>query len=500
MICDNVNKITCPFSAAGSISYCVKKSSNALPFRNKLCYGVGGLGYNSLGQTIGSFLMFFCTSIMGLSGTLVGLAIGIASLWDGISDPLVGHISDRAKNGPFGKRLKFMIVAIFLIGICNTLLWSMPKSSQGVMFAWLLIFLLLLETANTFWSTPYSALALDIAPDYNEQSKIQSYKTVFNIIGMILPSILMFFIMPSVSLGTGAAEASQGGFIKMAVINSALMLGLGLITIFGSLKRVRTHVKYAKAPAEKHSFKKLLLGYFEVFKHPGFACIIAGYSIAQIASSFLTSVGMHLFTYCYHFSTAQISILLVLLFAGAIVSQPFWVALSKRIDKKGALISALSLLLLGIGLTLISFLFRQYVPIETLYYFVIVCIFVCGLGLGAMQSLPISMYADVVTLEQYKTGVNKAGAYLGYYSFTYNLSNSISLLIIGILLDAIKFNSAEPVQAMSVQTGLGTIVFCGCSIALAAAILIFSRYKVKRADVLKAQLKIAEQLKNDENE
>ncbi len=473
----------------------MKKQNSSLAFKNKLFYGVGGLGYNSLGQTIGSFLMFFCTSVMGLSGTLVGLAIGISSLWDGISDPLVGNISDHAKNGRFGKRLKFMVVAVFLIAVCNVLLWSMPKSSQGVMFCWLLVFLLLLETCNTFWSTPYSALALDIAPDYNEQSKIQSYKTAFNIIGMILPSILMFLIIPSLSLGSDAAQANQAGFIKIALINSALVIVFGLITVFGSLSRVK-NVRYSASANQKHSLKQLMLGYFEVFKNSSFACVILGYSIAQIASSFLTSVGMHLFTYCYHFSSAQISLLLILLFAAAIISQPFWVSLSKRIDKKGALICSLSLILLGIGLTLISFLFRQYVPTQFIYYFVMLCIFVCGFGIGAMQSLPISMYADVITLQQYKSGVNKTGAYLGYYSFTYNLSNSISLLLIGILLDAIKFDSSQPIQALSVQSGLGVIVFCGCSIALALSILIFSRYKIKRADVLKAQMKLDEQQKD----
>ncbi len=428
---------------------------------------------------------------MGLSGTLVGLAIGIASLWDGVSDPLVGHLSDKAKVGFFGKRLKFMLLAVFCIAFFNLALWSMPQTNQFGMFVWLLVFLLLLETANTFWSTPFSALALDIAPDYNEQSKIQSYKTFFNVIGMILPSLLMFWIMPSLTLGTDAAEASQGGFIKIALLNGALVIVFGLIAIFGNLKRVRRFVEYGNPPSkEKHAIKNLMLGYFDVFKKSSFACLILGYSIAQIASSFLTSVGMHLFTYCYHFSTAKISLLLIVLFGGAIISQPVWVGLAKRIDKKGALISALSLLLSGIGLTLISFLFRQYVPVDTLFIFVIVCIFICGFGLGAMYSLPISMYADVVTLEQYKSGVNRSGAYLGYYSFTYNLSNSISMLFIGILLDAIKFDSSQPVQALSVQTGLGTIVFCGCSIALAIAIAIFSRYKVKRADVLKAQLKL----------
>ena len=65
---------------------------------------MGGLGYNSLTQTLGSFIMFFGTSVMGISGTLVGLAIGVASLWDGVSDPLVGNLSDKHKNKFFGKR------------------------------------------------------------------------------------------------------------------------------------------------------------------------------------------------------------------------------------------------------------------------------------------------------------------------------------------------------------------------------------------------------------
>ena len=127
----------------------------------------------------------------------------------------------------------------------------MPQTNQFGMFVWLLVFLLLLETANTFWSTPFSALALDIAPDYNEQSKIQSYKTFFNVIGMILPSLLMFWIMPSLTLGTDAAEASQGGFIKIALLNGALVIVFGLIAIFGNLKRVRRFVEYGNPPSKR---------------------------------------------------------------------------------------------------------------------------------------------------------------------------------------------------------------------------------------------------------
>ena len=464
----------------------------SLPLHNKLFYGFGTMGYSSLSQTLNSFIMFFGTSIMGISGSLVGIAIAIASLWDGVSDPLVGSLSDRTKSKFFGKRLGYILFAVFGVAICNLFLWSMPKSSQTAMFLWLLFFMLLQETLNTFFSTPMSALGLDLAPDYNEQSKVQSFKTVFNIIGMILPSILMYFFMPSISIGV-QTEYTQSGFLSIAYINSALMILCGLVGVFGNLRRVQKSSVTLQAPIEKSSFKKLMGGYFEVFKKSSFACIILGYSTAQIASSLLTSIGMHLFTYCYHFSSTQISILLLCMFGGAIISQPLWIRLSKSIDKKATIITALSVVLMGLGATLITFLFRSYIDISIIYPITCFTILICGFGTGAMYSLPISMYADAIAIEQFESGENKAGSYLGYYSFTYNLSNSISLLIMGFLLDFIKFDSTQAVQPLSVQTGLGIIVFCGCSIALAISILIFSRCKLKRADVLKVQMQIIEQ-------
>ena len=172
-----------------------------LSFGTKLCYGIGGLGYSSMSQTLNNFIMFFATAVMGISGSLVGIAIAISSLWDGVSDPLVGYLSDNTKNKFFGKRLGFMFFGIFVIAFLNICIWSMPASLPEIgKFFWLLIGMLAIESANTCFGTPYSALAIDIAPDYNEQSKVQSFKTVFNIIGMILPSVLMYFFMTSISL------------------------------------------------------------------------------------------------------------------------------------------------------------------------------------------------------------------------------------------------------------------------------------------------------------
>lgn len=463
----------------------------------KLCYGVGNLGYGSMGQTVSSFIMFYATSVLGLSGVLVGVMIAITSLWDGISDPLIGYLSDRTKNKLLGRRLPHMLFASFTLALCNILLWLCPVKGNWALL-WLLVFLLLQETFNTFFATPYSALCIDIAPDYNDQTKMQSFKSVFYILGLIMPSILMYIFMPSASIGL-QTQFNKEGYIYIAIVNSALVLVCGLISVFGTRKRVCAMPNYDKSIEEqsgkKQGLGKIIAGYFETFKKRNFRIVMLGYSAALIASIFITSVGMHLFTFCYHFSSTQISILMICLFGGAIISQLLWVQLVKKYDKKQTLIFALCLLLVGIAITSVTFLFRDYTTPNIIFYFVMPCLFVCGVGSGGLYSLPHAMYADVVTLEQFKTKENNSGRYTGYYTFTYNFTNSIVLLVIGVLLDLIKFDSTAPLQAMSVQTGLGKIVFFGSAIAISVSIVIFSKYSIKRADVLKVQIKEIEKRK-----
>ncbi len=468
-----------------------------LSFWTKLCYGVGNLGYGSMGQTVNSFIMFFATSVMGLQGALVGAMIALTSLWDGVSDPIIGYLSDRTKNRFFGRRLLYMLIASFSLAICNVLLWSCPaKKGSGLAVIWLVMFLLLQETFNTFFATPYSALCIDIAPDYNDQTRMQSFKSVFYILGLIMPSVLMYIFMPS-NVGV-QTQFDKSGYVNIALVNSLLVVVSGLISIFGTRKRVLSMPNYDKGvidSTQKHGFKKIIGGYFETLKKKDFRIVTLGYSVSLIASIFITSVGMHLFTFCYHFSSTQISVIMICLFGGAIFSQLIWVNLVKKYDKKQTLIFALCLLLVGIALTSVTFLFRTYTTADTIFFFVLPCIFVCGVGSGALYSLPHSMYADVVTMEQFKTKENNAGRYTGYYTFTYNFTNSITLLVIGVLLDLIHFDSTMPLQALSVQAGLGKIVFFGSSVAITLAIMIFSNYSIKRADILKVQIKEIESKK-----
>lgn len=453
----------------------------------KLCYATGNLGYGVISQTMTTFIMFFGTSVLGIKGSLVGLCVALSTFWDGLSDPLIGYLSDRTESKFWGRRLGYLFFGTIFMATFNILIWSVPNNFSEIgKFFWLLFCLLGIETANTCFATPYVALGIDIAPGYNEQSILQGYKTVFFILGMVLPSLLMMIFMPNTANEPG--QLNQSGYINMSYATSLLGIVCGFICVFGTFKKARTMPKYKTRKKEKNAFFKILYNFFLTLKDKNYGTIIISYSVALISAAFLTSVGMHLFTYCFHFNSTQIPIVMTCLFIGAILSQLFWIPLSKKIDKKPALIWAYITILIGIFLTFFVFLFREQIGSTICFWLVLVCITFCGFGTGALYSLPISMFADNITMDKLRTGENKSATYSGYMTFAYNIANSIALLVIGVLLDLIKFDPKSPVQAQKVQSLLGIIVFGGCAICILIALLVLKRYNLKRSDILKEQL------------
>ena len=455
--------------------------------KTKLCYALGNLGYGTVSQTITTFIMFFGTSVLGIKGSLVGLCVAISTFLDGLSDPIVGYLSDITYSKFWGKRLGYLFFGTIGICVFNVLLWCVP-TELGEMgkFFWLLFILNTIEICNTCFATPYVALGIDIAPGYNEQSSLQGFKTVFFIIGMILPSLLMMVFMPS--SGGSQNQLNQNGYMYIGYATSLLSLICGLVCVFGTYKKAKSMPVYKTRKKEKNAFFKIFYNFFITLKRKNYGAIIISYSIALIAAAFLTSVGMHLFTYCFHFNSIQIPIVMSVLFIGAIFSQPFWIYLSKRIDKKPALKWAYFTILVGIFFTFWVFVFRESVGTNISFYLILPCILLCGFGTGALYSLPISMFADNVTMDKIATGENNSATYSGYMTFAYNIANSFALLVIGVLLDIIKFDASSPVQALKTQNYLGAIVFSGCAISIAVAMLVLNKYSLKRSDILKQQL------------
>ena len=441
--------------------------------REKFYYGVGNLGYSTVSSTLSNFIMFFGTSVLGVSGTLVGIAVSISVLWDAISDPIIGYYSDNL-NSSIGKRHPYMLIGV--LGMCaiNLIVWLVPASApQSIKFVWILVSLLAVQTFCTCFSTPHLALGLEMSQDPHEQTSIQCTRTIFQLIGMMLPTIFMFIFMPN---SDGQGQLLTEGYVNTAYASSVICLIFGLITFFGTLKR-QVCCPAPQVPKKKENLLSVFNDFFKILKKKQYRIVIFGYAVSLVASSILTAAGMHMFTYCFHFDSRQVSICMGALIISAVLAQFFWERVSKRIGKKKTLIRGLSVGIIAIFVVWGIFVLRGLIPTIVLFYLILPLIFVIGFGTGVLYSFPMSMFSDVMAKDEEADAKEKVGVYSGIMTLAFKISNALSLVLIGVVLDLIKFSSSSPVQPLSVQNGLGLLVILGCLFSLGASIAIYNKFE-----------------------
>src|SRR5919108_5920539 len=91
-----------------------------------IAYSVGGLSDSIKTFSFTTFLLFYYTTVLGLPGTLLGLAMALGLLWDAAVDPLIGHASDRASLR-LGRRHGFMLIGAIVAGISFTAVFNPPS-------------------------------------------------------------------------------------------------------------------------------------------------------------------------------------------------------------------------------------------------------------------------------------------------------------------------------------------------------------------------------------
>ncbi len=144
--------------------------------RTRLSFGVGTAAEQICLYSVGLLSMLYYNQVLGLSATLAGLAPTIALVFDAISDPLMGSISDRFKAKKWGRRHPFMFFAPVPIALSFVAIFNPPDSLEGFgLFLWFMGFSVVLRTCMTIFHVPHLALGGELSSNYLERSKIMSY-------------------------------------------------------------------------------------------------------------------------------------------------------------------------------------------------------------------------------------------------------------------------------------------------------------------------------------
>jgi Na+/melibiose symporter-like transporter len=174
-----------------------KNNEKKISLTEKTCYGTAGFGAGVIRNMIGLYLLFYYADILGLSAAYVGLAIMIANIWDAVTDPLMGFISDHT-SARIGRRRVYLLVGALPLGLLVFLTWAPPESLSGFwLFLYVAILLSLLYGNYTVVAVPYLALGAELSPDPDERSSVFGFNFAFQkigeLVGAILPNLVLEF-------------------------------------------------------------------------------------------------------------------------------------------------------------------------------------------------------------------------------------------------------------------------------------------------------------------
>ncbi len=396
-----------------------------------LAYALPALPLAALFLPVYSHLAPFYAAERGVDLAALGLALILIRLFDAVSDPLIGWLSDRTP-GRFARRA-WIVAAVPLVCLSA---WQafVPPEDAGLSHAVLWLFLLTLGW--TLAQTPYVAWGAEIEESYDGRTRVTSWREAFVLLGTLAATLLYFL----------SGEGGDGlGAVAIFVVALAPPAVLLAVLAAGEPRRLTGRLGLragARAMAENTAFRRLLAAWF-----------VNGAANGLPVTLFVFFVDHRLA------APEETGLLLLIYFVAAIGGVPLWGWLAKRIDKHrvwaGAMIYACAVfaaaLLLGPG---------------DVAAFMAICV-LTGLALGADLVLPPSIQADVVETDSLATGAARAGLFFAIWQVATKaalaLSSGLALVLLaGAGFDATAETGANSESALTVLAWL----YAGAPIAL----------------------------------
>ena len=196
-----------------------------MTWRTYLAYGGGDLYGGGCFFIVTTFSMYYLVNVIGVHPALAGLIPAIGKVWDAVSDPMMGYISDNTPRTRFGKRRVWFLVSILPIALSFILIWfPVTIESQPGKFIFYTVAYIIFFTVSTVSYIPYAALSAEITKDFSERNKLNSTRLMFSFVATLLGGVLA---QPIIDYFNGSAH---GYFIMGCVF--ALIFALPWIPLY----------------------------------------------------------------------------------------------------------------------------------------------------------------------------------------------------------------------------------------------------------------------------
>ncbi|HEY8514634.1 MAG TPA: MFS transporter [Candidatus Binatia bacterium] len=407
-----------------------------LSVARKLLYGAGELPVGARLASLSVVLFPFYTDVALLPPAMVGAALALGRVWDGINDPITGWLSDRTRTR-FGRRRPYMAAMIVPLAICFAALWMPPAGTPREVFVYLVGALFLFDIFFGFYTTPYLALGAELSTDYGERARVVTVRAVFHNLGLLLGG--GGFLALAAALGSG-----REGYATAGIALAALMLVAGVVAFLG------TREPPPPAQLESASLRALLADLRATLRLRSFRIVLAGTALAVCGSSINQAFSLYVFRDAFGMPR-EAGLVVALYLLAATVSFPFWGAAAARFGKN---LSFAACLVWSVLSLCVSPLVNPSWPIAAMFAFIVLA----GLGVGGYV-LPLAIVADVFDEDELDSGRRREGAFFGVWTLTMKLAGAVGIALAGVLLPYLGYvpgqeqQSAETVLLLKLAWG-----------------------------------------------
>lgn len=462
-------------------------AKDRVPVIQKFAFGAGQLVNNLLPGALGVF-MFFLLTAFGMDPFLAGLLGGLPRIFDALTDPIMGFISDNTSSR-YGRRRPYIFIGAILSGLLFIALWQMDETNSSMYNFWyFLVFSLFYIAGNTVFSTPLIGLGYEMTSDYNERTRLMAFsQTMGQIAWMVVPWFWVLIANPDLF------ENQAVGVRQLSIVVGIICILLGMLPAIFCRGIDASHMQNRKKISFSTIFsnlKDLFRGIAQVAKNKPFVklcgatfLVFNGYQMVASFSYFI--IVFYMFNGDYGLAgnwPAWFSTISAFMTAFLVIPIISW--MSNKYGKRNAFI-------ISTAISIVGYLLKWWGFNPTNPWMLFMPIPFMSFGIGGLFTLMMSMTADVCDLDELNNGMpRKEGTFGAIYWWMVKLGQAVALMLGGLVLKVVGFDQNAATQTMETLTQLRIADILVPAVTAGLAIWVMWSYRLteERVNEIKEEL------------
>ena len=438
-----------------------------LPLSVKAGWGVGAFGSLGMLWMVNVFLLFFLVEHVGMDPAVAGIILFITRIYDLVSDPLIGHLSDKTRSR-WGKRRPWMFAGAILSGLSAILAFNVPSfASDTATNVYELVVLLAYFTGFTLFYIPFMAMPAEMTDDYNERTSIMSFRVGYS----SFAGIIIAAGMPALIARLGSDQEAY----EVASIVAGVLISLSMLMTVAFTRGAR---ELQQVTRQHYTVREYLTS---LFRNRPFFTLAALKFIVFLSAGINGSASLFFMSHVLERGEMGQAFMTLVANLAGLLALPFWTRFSYGRDKRWFWMLAM----LGTAVLNASWAFSTPLEPDLIFgmrAFLIGALGSCGTVIG------FSMLPDTIEYDRMTTGLDRSGVYTGLLGFIEKNAFACGPLLIGFLFSAVGVGGSEEQSESAIAAIILAKAWIPAGLLLvSAALLLTYRLNAKRLAELRSE-------------